>query len=129
MLLIKTSIKQSKGKGLGCFAAQAIKKEEIIYRDDPEFDRVFKKEDIEKLPKWKKDWFFEYAPQYDGVYYLNVDNARFINHSNTPNLKYNKETGEYKALRKIKIGEELTSNYREFDENCANGNFGFTVID
>lgn len=128
MLLIKTTVQISRGKGLGCFAAQAIKKGEIIYRDNPDFDRVFKEEDVKKMPKWQQDWFFLYAPYSDKTYYLNVDNAKYMNHSFTPNLKYSKETQEYTSLRKIKIGEELTSDYREFDENCAKGNFGFDII-
>jgi SET domain-containing protein len=48
---------------------------------------------------------------------LNTDNARFTNHSDTPNTK---SLGLYKdnaALKNIHAGEEITIDYNEIDVN------------
>lgn len=44
-----------------------------------------------------------------------MDIGNYINHSETPNLRYEKGKG-YFARRDIKAGEELLANYRELDE-------------
>jgi len=51
---------------------------------------------------------------------LNIDNTRFINHSDTPNIKHQ----EYKliAANDIKKGEELLDNYNDFDDQLASKN-------
>lgn len=44
-----------------------------------------------------------------------MDIGNYLNHSENPNLRYEKGKG-YFALRDIKAGEELFANYRELGE-------------
>ncbi|MFZ3100192.1 MAG: SET domain-containing protein [Minisyncoccales bacterium] len=50
---------------------------------------------------------------------MDADDARFFNHSNTPNTFGTEDPGDEMAicvaLRDIQIGEELTADYRTFD--------------
>jgi len=48
-----------------------------------------------------------------------VDNARFINHSDTPNT--GNDGYDCPVLRDIQKDEELTCDYREICETCVNG--------
>ena len=55
----------------------------------------------------------------DGTMYMCVDNARFINHSDTPNTK---NVGDDCAVtRDIQEGEELTCDYRTICLTCVDG--------
>jgi SET domain-containing protein len=44
-----------------------------------------------------------------------LDIGNYLNHSDTPNLRYEKDKG-YFALRDIKAGEEIFADYRELEE-------------
>lgn len=48
-------------------------------------------------------------------YFNRLDIGNYLNHSNEPNLTYEKGKG-YSAARDIKAGEELFADYRELDE-------------
>jgi hypothetical protein len=73
------------------------------------------------LPALAQDFFRHYAyrPLADeGVWYLNGDFAKFMNHSDHPNIQSTSDAtgGHDVALRDIEIGEELTADYREFED-------------
>ena len=51
-----------------------------------------------------------------GKWLLNLDDSRFMNHSDSPNTGQDPETGVTFALRNIKAGEELTIYYKDFCE-------------
>jgi SET domain-containing protein len=53
-------------------------------------------------------------------YTLCADNARFINHSDSPSLRHVADT--IVATRDIAAGEELTLNYRFLDDPYEAGN-------
>ncbi len=48
-------------------------------------------------------------------YFNQMDIGNYINHSETPNIRYEKGKG-YFALRDIKTGEEILANYRDLGE-------------
>ncbi len=48
-------------------------------------------------------------------FFNRMDIGNYLNHSEDPNLRYEKGKG-YFALRDIKAGEELFANYRELSE-------------
>lgn len=48
-------------------------------------------------------------------FFNRMDIGNYLNHSENPNLRYEKGKG-YFALRDIKVGEELFANYRELEE-------------
>jgi SET domain-containing protein len=76
--------------------------------------------------------FFEVYAGYNRKtkkYYLCEDNARFMNHSNSPNTFYDRNLRQTIAISDIQIGEEITTNYCEFDDHSTDGNLGFTVYE
>jgi len=122
MLLIKTKIKVSKINGTGLFANQFIPKRTVIWKFQPGFDLKIEKNELDELSKIAKESFLKYAYFNSTInkYILCFDDARFFNHSDTPNCieeisSNGEEEGITIASRDIQSGEELTSNYRDFD--------------
>ena len=117
MLVIKTYVEKSEIEGLGVFSGQDIKEGDIIWFLDPVTDSIFTKEEFEKLlnsiDEDNKEKFEKWSyTRKDTTVVLCSDNAKFMNHSNNPNIKCN---GQYDvALKDIKVGEEITCNYNEF---------------
>lgn len=119
MLVIPTYIERSEIDGLGLFAASNIESGSITWYLDPSIDLVMSKElfntiisvvedpeQKERLTKWS------YTRNEDIIFC--VDNAKFINHSNSPNIKCE---GQYDvAIRDIAKGEEITCDYRQFED-------------
>jgi SET domain-containing protein len=55
---------------------------------------------------------------------LCFDDARFVNHSDTPNIATDYAQDPYGldvALRDIEAGEEITMNYENFEERAGRG--------
>lgn len=121
MLLVKTRIGPSKTHGIGLFADQFIPKNMPIWKFTPGFDIKVTEHEVKKLPKLAQKYFSHFAflnPE-TNKYVLCIDDARFYNHSENPNTvsidHLGEEEGVDMASRDIKIGEELTIDYREFD--------------
>lgn len=128
-MLVKTKLKEVPGKGIGLFLDESVKKDQILYEDDIQFDRILPRKKVLEMPEVLKS-FIEVNAAYNAAtdaYYLCCDNARFWNHSETPNTFYNPENGRVIALKDIEADEELTSNYREFCDSCKKGDFGFVI--
>ena len=115
-------IKKSSVGGVGVFAIREIPK-----GADP-FPMVKKQEWVEinvsqmkrVHPDALKMVYDFFSVEKDGTalvpeYALNgMDISFFLNHSERPNLERLK-SGNYRAARKIKKGEELFTNYKTFD--------------
>lgn len=117
MMLVRTYLSNSTIEGVGIFAAEPIKAGDVIWCLEPKFDVFFTEEDIEKLPPHMQDFIARYCYPHlrkPGVWVLELDNGRFMNHSERPNTDFTEfETGY--AIRDIAAGEEITCNYYEFD--------------
>ena len=116
MLLVKTYVAPSMVEGVGVFAAEAITKGQIIWRLNPDFDRLIPRDRYESAPPFLKDFLDRYAypsPDDPDVIVYEVDNGRFMNHSDHPNTDFS-DIGGARALRDIAAGEELTCNYADF---------------
>lgn len=116
MFIINTYIAKSDIEGVGVFTAQDVKAGEVISKFEAEFDRLIPTEDYLKAPPHLKSLLDRYAfphPHKPDFIVYEVDNSRFMNHSETPNTDYSDfEAG--RALRDIRAGEELTCNYNDF---------------
>ncbi len=113
MLLVKTKLKEVKGKGIGLIANQKISKGQIVYTRNSIIDIWIKKKDI---PKEAEDFFKMYSVDKGGDSVLiNIDNYRFLNHSDTPNISWDWENSV--AITDIDIWEEITIDYNEIDIN------------
>ena len=122
MLLVKTKIAPSKIHGIGLFADQFISKGTIVWKFVPGFDMKFTQEEIETLPQTAREFLstYDYVSNRTGYHVLCIDNARFYNHSKTPNttdieLEGTDEEGGDVAVRDIQVGEEITYDYEMGD--------------
>lgn len=116
MLLITVRVDRSVIHGLGAFAVQPIAKGAEVWRFTPGFDLDLDPAALDDLPEHFRDTLLHYGyidPRL-GRYILAVDDARFFNHSDTPNLEVDFSQDPYGvdlAARDIAPGEELTIDY------------------
>ena len=128
-MLVKTKLIQTNFKGIGLFADEFIVKNQVIYKDDVNFDRIITQAEVQRMPALLRDFVKQNAgfSQKREEYYLCCDNARFWNHSNSPNTKYLAHEGIVISLINIRKGEELTADYREFCDYSKTGDMGFVI--
>ena len=119
MLLVKTELRPSKIHGLGVFAAELIPTGTVVWRFQPNFDFRVSEELVSALPAVARDRLLHYSAKWGGGYVISADDARFLNHSEDANLKTYEDPDCDIAIRDIQIGEELTEDYREFDDTFA----------
>lgn len=116
MLLVSTYVAASEVEGVGVFAAEPIKKGTVISRFDPSFDRLIPVRDYENAPPHLRRLLDRYAfphPEDRAVLVYEVDNSRFMNHSENPNIDFS-DFAQGVAIRDIAAGEEMTCNYSDF---------------
>lgn len=122
MLVVPTYIKQSTIQGMGLFAAAPIKKGDIIWKYVPELDFGLTQEQVDALPQYAKKSFLNYCYVDNdlGLHILCFDDARFMNHSNTPTtiqVENDIDSQGYTvAARNIDADEELTCDYTVTDD-------------
>ena len=115
MLLVPTTVGPSRIEGLGLHAAEPIAAGTEVWRWHPVFDVFIPDAAIAGLPEPAREFLERYAypaPDLPGGLSLNLDDARFMNHSDDPTLE---TVGEVcVARRDIASGEELTCDYGAF---------------
>ena len=95
-------------EGLGVFAKRNFKKGEKVLRWKPE--REMSQEEFESMSPQER----KYIPRLEnGRYILMGIPERYINHSCGPNTSYSGWDSD-RAVRDIKKGEEITSDYHEY---------------
>ena len=118
---MKTYLAPSTIEGIGLFAGQDIQKGTITWKFAPGFDLSFSKEEVGDMPPLTQQFTKKYSvlSMVSGKYVLCNDDARFTNHSASPNLESVIVEGEIekiaRANREIEKGEELTIDYRSID--------------
>ena len=116
MFIINTYIAKSDIEGVGVFTAEDLKAGQVISKFEPDFDRLVPTDEYLAAPPHLKALLDRYAfphPDRPDCIVYEVDNSRFMNHSETPNTDYS-DFAAGRALRDIKAGEELTCNYNDF---------------
>lgn len=132
MLLVKTMVKSSAIAGMGLFADENIKEGTPVWQYTPETCNVITKQQftalLQSFHKTEKQLiqyyltYTYYQEKLNGLI-LCMDNGRFVNHSENPNLKGpasmpKSDSWQYSvACRDIKKGEELTEDYRTYDSS------------
>ncbi|MFA6254346.1 MAG: SET domain-containing protein [Candidatus Paceibacterota bacterium] len=114
MFYKKTYLDKSLIEGIGLFSGEDIIKGELVYKHSPRFQHILSPEELESLPKDEKDTFAHYGYLWQGKWYLDFDDVRFLNHATEPNLVLADEG--IVATRDIVKGEELTQDYKDFED-------------
>ena len=127
MLVVKTKVKPSSIDGLGLYAEEEIRYGEIVEIVETDFSyKVFTQEQVDKFDELKRQYEHDYTFKIGNNYYATIDLAKFMNHSDTPNLFWKEtinearpnEIGYFFAVNDIKVGDELTVDYNMF---CLKG--------
>jgi SET domain-containing protein len=120
MLLVKTKTHVSEIHGIGLFADQFISQGTMTWKFLEGFDLRLPKSILNELSPPAREQFLKYSylDSSSGLYELCSDDARFFNHSETPNTGSISDVIDV-ALRDIQPGEELTCDYRTFDVDWA----------
>jgi len=113
MLVVKTTLKESKGKGIGLFADENIKKGSVMWEENPLFYRIIPYYEFRKLGKIQQAFIKKHATEYPGesMFFLDIDDTRFTNHSDNPNIAWSKTKPIACATRDINKGEEIFCDY------------------
>ena len=119
MILLHTYLSRSKIHGIGVFANTPIKKGSQICDYDSQlakkFEVNFSKKEVLTYPKVICNFLLTYGyeePLGSDHLYVSLDQDRFINHSNNPNISH---AGF--ALKDIDKDEELRCNYKTLDSD------------
>mgnify|MGYP001026896991 CR=1 FL=1 len=119
MLTIKTELKASRLHGIGLFTAQWIPAGAVVWRFDPTFDLHFPPAVYAAAPPVQQHHidYYGFLSKATREHIYSVDDSRFMNHSDTPNMAvtYGAGAGEptMVARRDIAPGEEITVNYHD----------------
>lgn len=112
-MTVRTELRMSPIHGIGVFAAEPIPAGALVWRLS-EWDLRLEDADLARMHPAAVAGIGRHLYQHDGRHVLCFDHARFMNHSQSPNLDCRDPQANY-ALRAIAVGEELTCDYREFD--------------
>ena len=115
MLLVKAFAGRSSIHGTGLIAKEFIAAGTVVWILKPGFDLVLTREQLDELPPVVREQIrhFLYIDIVSGHHVLCSDDAKFMNHADSPNTTTQGE--KTIAIRDIPVGAELTGDYREFD--------------
>jgi SET domain-containing protein len=121
MLLVPTRIGPSTIHDIGVCAVAPIAKGTAVWRFAKGLDMEFSPDIVPTLPAHVQEFFSHYGYLDRNVkrIILCFDDARFVNHSDTPNVATDYAQDAYGldvALCDIAAGEELTMDYAGFEE-------------
>jgi SET domain-containing protein len=121
MLLVATRLAPSPIHGIGVFAASSIAVGTPIWRFEPGLDLDLDPALAVDLPEHARTFLahFAYVDRYINRLILCFDNGRFVNHSDDPNIlcDYSQDRfGIDIAARDIAAGEEITTDYTDFED-------------
>ena len=116
MLLVPTYLDRSQLHGIGVFAATPIPAGTLVWRFTPGFDLDLDPTVLASQPDHFRDRLLHYGyiDRRLDRYILCCDDARFLNHSDDPNLASDftlDRHGVDIAIRDIAAGEEMTVDY------------------
>jgi SET domain-containing protein len=120
MMFVKTYVAASEIEGNGLFAAEKIVRGTPMQMDVPVFDIVLTPGQVKALIPIAQAHVQKYAWTDDrGLKHIGVDNDRFVNHSDDPNMGGIDDAKSFEnpfdvmvAMRDIEAGEEITEIYR-----------------
>jgi SET domain-containing protein len=116
MLLVPVRIDLSTIHGLGVFALDRIAEGTPIWRFTPGFDLDLDPRLLDEQPAHFRQTMLHYGYIDSSLnrFILCCDDCRFMNHSDSPNIRIERHVDRYGvdvAARDIEAGEELTVDY------------------
>lgn len=118
MLLVRARIGLSTIHGIGCFAAEPIRKGQLVWVLDERLDSVIPFAELCTFPPPAQEFWLMYGYQIERngerIIVMCGDHAKHMNHAAEPNLGED-AARQNVALRDIAPGEELTCDYYSFD--------------
>ena len=120
MLLVQTTIAKSPIHGFGLFAVSFIEKGTHIWRFTPEFDLELEPDRLNHLSEASRQTMLHYGyiDPASRQFILCSDDYRFVNHSDSPNVRIDKTEDRHGvdiAARDIQPGEEITVDYNDVE--------------
>ena len=115
MLKIKTIVNPSSISGLGLFCKEFVPKNTLVWQNHTDSELILSKEIFQNMSAYMQETFqhYGYLDKNTLEWKLPLDDSRFMNHSDNPNL-WQDEQGNSIAKNDILPGEEVTCNYRDF---------------
>ena len=112
MLLVDHYVAKSDIHGLGVFSAEVVVAGREIWVFNEFIDREIPEERVQDLPNHVRNRIYTHAWHRAELkcFWLSADGDYFMNHSNTPTLQLREHC--LVASRNIKVGDELTCDYR-----------------
>ena len=116
MFMIKYLLKPSGINGIGIFANQNVKKNEIVHRGILSDDLILTTAEFHQLTEEQKVTMqhFGYFDRKLKKWRLEAGDIKFCNHSDKPNVTL--VNTDLLALRDIPSGDEILHNYEEIEE-------------
>lgn len=128
MLQVKTKVKEAfrnnQSIGFGLFADQFIPKGTIIWKLNPLIDKIINVDQLVNFSELELKYINTYCYRENTVMILCADDGKYYNHSvncNCDDLIDDVLGSITVAKVDINEGEELTSDYRTFDDDSKNG--------
>lgn len=120
MFQVRVTVGPSSIHGLGVFAAESIAKGTVVWQFTPGLDLDADVSLLHAQPPLLRERLLHYGYVDKNLnrYVLCCDDARFLNHSSSPNLEtdYTSDAhGIDRAAKDIAPGEELTVDYGQFE--------------
>jgi SET domain-containing protein len=122
MLKVRTRVGPSAIAGLGLFAAEPIPSGTEVWQFTPGFDLDLDPSIVDEQPALARETLlhYGYVDRRLGRFILCCDDARFMNHSDKPNVAPRQDGDRYGvdvSVREILPGEEITVDYSHFEES------------
>ena len=115
MFLINTYLDKSKIQGVGVFSKENVMKGQKIKESRPEFELRFDTTNMPKMPLALANFIETHAYEdKKNEYVMGIDNEKYLNHSTKPSVD-----DDGIALKDIKMGDEITVDYRDFDDSVG----------
>ena len=120
MLRINTYLDSSTIHGIGIFAGEDIPQGTLIWEYNPMVDLTYTVDQWETLRRAVAEASFTALQRYSykegGRYHLCIDNAQFMNHSDSRYNVVNTAANTMLACCHIRQGEELLCNYFQYSD-------------
>ena len=108
-LVIRTKVLRSRIHGRGLFADEEIPQGAVVWRFDPRVDKVVRCLETAAERYWRFR-HFAYFDKHLREWVYSTDKSKWMNHASIPNTAPRSD-GSLVSVRKIRRGQEITTNY------------------